>query len=74
MNSQIRCPNIKRNFRVKKAGIDGWTGAGVTGFKGSGVSGGRAEGGHKVSDYDQDIPQSYTADQLLVQCGRATEH
>ena len=28
----------------------------------------------KVSEYDQEIPQPHTADQLMVPRGRATEH
>ena len=28
----------------------------------------------EVSEYDQDIPQSYTADQPTAPCGRVTEH
>ena len=29
---------------------------------------------YKVSEYDQEIPQAYTADQPTAQLGRATEH
>ena len=29
---------------------------------------------NKVSEYDQEIPQSHTADQPTAQSGRATEH